>query len=124
MGAAFSDLLLRGEFVCPACGARQALLQYELSAKIKRADVQALLDHLTAWRVGLWIQDGVLDADIRDIRWTWIPNGIGWIDPLKEIDAWLAPFRKLWNAHVDTFERHLDRVAHGQTQRKGKDKDR
>ena len=44
--------------------------------------------------------------------------------PLKEIDTWLAPFRKLWNAHVDSLERHLDRVAHGQTQRKGKDKDR
>ena len=43
-------------------------------------------------------------------------------EPLKEVDAWLAPFRKLWNAHVDALERHLDRVAHGQAQRKGRDR--
>ena len=29
---------------------------------------------------------------------------------LKEVDAWLAPFRRLWNAHVDALERHLDRM--------------
>ena len=31
-------------------------------------------------------------------------------EPLKEIDAWLAPFRLMWNAHVDALERHLDRL--------------
>jgi DNA-binding transcriptional ArsR family regulator len=31
-------------------------------------------------------------------------------EPLKEIDAWLAPFRKLWAAHLDALERHLDRA--------------
>jgi DNA-binding transcriptional ArsR family regulator len=31
-------------------------------------------------------------------------------EPLLEIDAWLAPFRRFWSAHVDTLERHLDRV--------------
>ena len=39
-------------------------------------------------------------------------------DPLKEIDAWLAPFRRFWTAHVDALERHLDRME--QTSRKGK----
>lgn len=29
-------------------------------------------------------------------------------EPLKEVDAWLAPFRSLWTAHVDALERHLD----------------
>jgi hypothetical protein len=29
-------------------------------------------------------------------------------EPLAEIDAWLAPYRKLWNAHLDALERHLD----------------
>jgi DNA-binding transcriptional ArsR family regulator len=28
--------------------------------------------------------------------------------PLMEIDAWLAPFRRFWSAHVDALERHLD----------------
>jgi DNA-binding transcriptional ArsR family regulator len=31
-------------------------------------------------------------------------------DPLQEIDAWLAPFRRSWSAHVDALERHLDRM--------------
>jgi len=29
---------------------------------------------------------------------------------LQEVDAWLAPFRRLWSAHVDALERHLDRM--------------
>ncbi len=31
-------------------------------------------------------------------------------EPLREIDAWLAPFRRFWSAHVDALERHLDRL--------------
>jgi DNA-binding transcriptional ArsR family regulator len=30
--------------------------------------------------------------------------------PLVEVDAWLAPFRRFWVAHVDALERHLDRL--------------
>ena len=39
-------------------------------------------------------------------------------EPLMEVDAWLAPFRRFWTAHVDKLERHLDRME--QTSRKGK----
>lgn len=29
-----------------------------------------MLDHLTCWRIALWIQDGVLpDVSLSDIRW-------------------------------------------------------
>jgi DNA-binding transcriptional ArsR family regulator len=31
-------------------------------------------------------------------------------EPLMEVDAWLAPFRRIWTAHVDALERHLDRM--------------
>ena len=31
-------------------------------------------------------------------------------EALQEIDAWLAPFRRFWSAHVDALERHLDRI--------------
>jgi DNA-binding transcriptional ArsR family regulator len=31
-------------------------------------------------------------------------------ESLQELDAWLAPFRRIWSAHVDALERHLDRV--------------
>ena len=43
-------------------------------------------------------------------------------EPLKELDAWLAPFRRLWTVHMDALERHLDRLAHAQAQRKGKNR--
>jgi len=31
-------------------------------------------------------------------------------EPLRELDAWLAPFRLFWSAHLDALERHLDRM--------------
>jgi DNA-binding transcriptional ArsR family regulator len=31
-------------------------------------------------------------------------------EPLQEVDAWLAQFRRFWSAHVDALERHLDRM--------------
>jgi DNA-binding transcriptional ArsR family regulator len=31
-------------------------------------------------------------------------------EALQELDAWLAPFRQFWSAHVDALERHLDRM--------------
>ncbi len=31
-------------------------------------------------------------------------------EPLQEVDAWLAPFRRFWSAHLDALERHLDRM--------------
>src|SRR3974390_430953 len=31
-------------------------------------------------------------------------------EPLQEIDAWLAPFRRFWSVHMDALERHLDHM--------------
>ena len=31
-------------------------------------------------------------------------------ESLREVEAWLAPFRRFWSAHVDALERHLDRM--------------
>jgi DNA-binding transcriptional ArsR family regulator len=44
-------------------------------------------------------------------------------EPFQEVDAWLAPFRRFWSAHVDALERHLDRMdqptaSKGNTRRK------
>jgi len=44
--------------------------------------------------------------------------------PLQEVDAWLAPFRRFWSAHVDALERHLDHMDQStptkrKTRRKG-----
>src|SRR6201981_1607686 len=42
-------------------------------------------------------------------------------EPLQELDDWLAPFRRLWSAHVDALERHLDRMDRStRTKRKTK----
>ncbi|MQA09084.1 MAG: metalloregulator ArsR/SmtB family transcription factor [Pseudonocardiaceae bacterium] len=29
-------------------------------------------------------------------------------EPLAEVDAWLAPYRRFWNERLDALERHLD----------------
>src|SRR5215472_17023369 len=42
-------------------------------------------------------------------------------EPLQEVDVWLAQFRRLWSAHVDALERHLDRMDQS-TPTKGKTK--
>ena len=39
-------------------------------------------------------------------------------EPLQEVDAWLAPFRRFWSAHVDALERHLDRMESVNTNEK------
>lgn len=41
-------------------------------------------------------------------------------EPLKEVDAWLDPFRRFWSAHVDALERHLERME--QNPKKGKNR--
>ena len=75
-------------------GARQALLQYEQSAANKRQALRAILDHLAAWRLSLFIEDGRLTLPagmtLGDVRWEWIAAGLPWIDPLKEIKADVA----------------------------------
>ncbi len=42
-------------------------------------------------------------------------------EPLMEVDAWLAPFRRFWSAHVDALERHLDRMEQTIQERKESD---
>src|SRR6202163_1027514 len=42
-------------------------------------------------------------------------------EPLQEMDAWLAQFRRFWSTHVDALERHLDRMDQS-TPTKGKTK--
>jgi DNA-binding transcriptional ArsR family regulator len=32
-------------------------------------------------------------------------------EPLQEVDAWLAPFRRFWSEHIDALERYLDRMG-------------
>ena len=40
-------------------------------------------------------------------------------DPLAELDAWIAPYRRFWANNLDALERHLDRMAENERQRSG-----
>ena len=42
-------------------------------------------------------------------------------EPLMELDAWLAPFRRFWSRHLDALERHLERMEKQPT-KKGRKK--
>ncbi|HEY4282463.1 MAG TPA: metalloregulator ArsR/SmtB family transcription factor, partial [Chthoniobacterales bacterium] len=32
-------------------------------------------------------------------------------EPFREVDSWLAQFRRFWSVHLDALERHLDRMG-------------
>lgn len=72
-------------------GSRQAWIQYDYSATIKREDNQNLLDRWTLWRLSLAIRDGVLTPPrglvLSPASWQWVSRGVPWIDPLKEVTA-------------------------------------
>jgi DNA-binding transcriptional ArsR family regulator len=31
-------------------------------------------------------------------------------EPLRELDAWLVPFRRFWSKQVDALEQHLEKM--------------
>jgi DNA-binding transcriptional ArsR family regulator len=35
--------------------------------------------------------------------------------PLAELDAWLAPYRRLWDERLDALKRHLEQTRSGRT---------
>ncbi|HEY7202163.1 MAG TPA: metalloregulator ArsR/SmtB family transcription factor [Candidatus Dormibacteraeota bacterium] len=37
-------------------------------------------------------------------------------EPLRAIDAWLEPYRRIWEARLDDLERHLDAMSEGDAQ--------
>src|SRR5678815_4470371 len=37
-------------------------------------------------------------------------------EPLRQLDAWLEQFRRVWSTHVDALERHLDRMEQSPSQ--------
>jgi len=39
-------------------------------------------------------------------------------EPFREVDVWLAQFRRFWSAHVDALERHLDRMEQATAKKK------
>jgi DNA-binding transcriptional ArsR family regulator len=64
-----------------------------------RMSQPAVSKHLRVLRDAGFVE-ATVDAQRRVYRLT--------PEPLQALDAWLAPFRQFWSAHVDALERHLD----------------
>jgi DNA-binding transcriptional ArsR family regulator len=42
-------------------------------------------------------------------------------DPLRTMDEWLAPYRRMWASRLEDLERHLDEMADGEDRGEGAD---
>ena len=97
---------------------RRAILSLLISAQHSVGEIERQLGmaqptvskHLRVLREAGFVESTV-DAQRRLYRLK--------LEPLQEVDAWLAPFRRFWSAHVDALERHLDRMDRP-TPKKGK----
>jgi hypothetical protein len=42
-------------------------------------------------------------------------------DPLRTMDEWLAPYRRMWASRLEDLERHLDEMPEGEDRGEGAD---
>jgi len=86
-------------------GSRAAWLHYERSCKDKRDDQIEMRRNYTQWKLQSWIAGGrlVLPTNMRqsDIAFEWVPRGMPWWDPSKEINGHIAAIK----AGLDTPQR-------------------
>jgi DNA-binding transcriptional ArsR family regulator len=88
---------------------RRAILSLLIASELSVGEIEDQLDmtqptvskHLRVLRDAGFVESTV-DAQRRVYRIK--------PEPLQEVDAWLAPFRRLWAVHLDALERHLDRL--------------
>lgn len=70
-------------------GSRGAWLHYERACADKRQALVDLLNRITTWWLTLEILDNGLalprGMTIEDLDWEWVPTGMPWWDPAKEI---------------------------------------
>ena len=100
---------MESAFAIIAEPSRRAILSLLASAERSVGDIEEELElsqpsvskHLRVLREAGFVESRV-DAQRRLYR---IRH-----EPLMEVDAWLAPFRRFWSVHVDALERHLDRI--------------
>lgn len=69
----------------------------ELVAELGLAQ-PAVSKHLRVLREG-----GLVTSEVDAQRRLYRLNA----EPLRELDAWVAPYRRHWARHLDDFERHL-----------------
>ena len=90
-------------------GARSALIHYQRSVRTKADQVRELLNKITGWRLRKFIADGDLALPAgASLRFDWIPAGVPWFDPTKEIAGDVAAI----NAGLTTRS-HVIKERHG-----------
>lgn len=103
-------------------GSRAAWLHYDRSCVPKRAAVAELLRRLTVWRLRLWIESGELKLPagqtINDLEFEWVPLGMPWWDPAKEIKGELMAMsagldnpQRICRARGTDFFKNVDQTA-------------
>jgi DNA-binding transcriptional ArsR family regulator len=100
---------MESTFAIIAEPSRRAILSLLASSECSVGDIEEALNlsqpsvskHLRVLREAGFVESRV-DAQRRLYRIK--------PEPLMEIDAWLAPFRRYWAVHIDALERHLDQV--------------
>jgi len=101
--------VVESSFAIIAEPSRRAILSLLASAERSVGDIEEQLrmpqpsvsKHLRILREAGFVESRV-DAQRRLYRIR--------AEPLMEVDAWLAPFRRFWSVHLDALERHLDRM--------------
>ena len=96
---------------------RRAILSLLVSSEQSVGDIERRLrmsqptvsKHLRVLR-----EAGLVEATVDAQRRVYRVNPA----PLQEVDDWLAPFRRLWSAHLDALERHLDRIDRAERTKK------
>lgn len=72
-------------------GSRSAWLHYERSCEANHQNIQELLNWWFMWRLQLGVQDGEIriprGLTLRRPWWEWVPAGMPWWDPVKEING-------------------------------------
>jgi capsid protein len=107
-------------------GSRAAWLLYDRSCIAKRADVQEFLRKVTVWKLRQWVvEDGLrlpAGMTLNDLPFEWVPRGMPWWDPKKEIEGSLAamragldnPYRITKETGRGEFEENIDQIARAQ----------
>ena len=104
-------------------GSRSAWLHYERSCKDKRDDQIEMRREYTVWKYQEWIRDGLLSLPagwtIEDLKFEWVPLGMPWWDPSKEvkgqvasIDAGLDNPQNICKATGTDFYENVDAISH------------
>lgn len=107
-------------------GSMAAFKHYDRSCHTKRDNLAELLNRWTAWRLSLYLADGQFvppsGQTLQDLPFEWVPRGIPWWDPAKEIRGSLAaiaggldtPQRVTTSAGKGDWFDNIDQIAAAQ----------